>query len=180
MKKFLTIFLIKILLLFSCKSENELPNPSKEEKNTFGMKINGKIWTPSVNNSIFGPSTLSSSYFKPTGDLSIFAFNKERNQRIELFCYGIKKPGIYYLSYLRRFPSNENLGFIYAPDTSKFEMDDTKFNYYFLKDSTLSKVEITKIDTLWNIISGKFHGNFVNSNKEKLDITNGVFDLKFE
>lgn len=173
--QFKVILVIILTIEMGCKKENEYPEPTKEGKNTFGMYVNGKKWVPSVQN-LLGPSTFSCLYFKENGNITIYAQNKELDQLFIFSAYEVRKNGNYSLSFIKRFPFQENQN---PFDSSRFQVDNKYLNSFFLIDSTKSMLEITKIDTLYNIISGNFSALFYSKKGEKLEITKGIFDAKF-
>lgn len=176
--QFKILLIITTAMVIGCKKENEYPKPTQEGKDTFGMYVNGEVWVPSITRTILEPDPLYAYYNKGNGDLSIFSFNREKEQNLKFHFYGIKKPGIYRFSFVRRFPTEVNGGYEYGTDTTRFQIDDQYLNSYFLKDSTMSQLEITKIDTVWNIVSGKFYVTLFNKSDSSMKITNGIFDLK--
>lgn len=166
------LFAAFVLTVFhSCKDKDgDLPAPTTEGLNTFGCKINGKVWIANGATNDPGPSAkaieveyqqLSSSTFK----LSIFAAANS-NDRVQLT---IPKGTIGTSILTNRY--DDPFGIYY----------DNKFRLFNSMEAKPGKVTITRLDTINRIVSGtfEFDAQFI-VNKEIVRITEGRFDIDMD
>jgi len=171
--KTLTLGILLLGTISCCKDKDEdkLPPETQEGKNTFGCLVNGKVWIPTGMVTFPSPN-IHAEISK--NEFSIEAL-KSRGQAIS---FNIKIPlnvGVYNLN-------SKNSQAFYANGIT---------NCYYQTDTILSKgiLEITKFDTLNNIVSGKF--NFIafkykpiiieviGDCDSSIAITEGRFDIKY-
>ncbi len=186
--KFLIICFTIALFIAGCKrdkktisvaQQEQLPEATEEGKNTFGCKINNEVFIPKNYSSeiiLFGYKPLKVSLNINNGvQISANRINKDGTYSfIHLYARDTLKLGslklklykdafygpMFYTSYEFRYIPNNN------------------GNYYFINDTINSKLEILKLDTIKKIISGKFNFSF-NLNNDNINVTDGVFDLKY-
>lgn len=166
------IILITVLLSFiACKKEG-LPKATEKGKNTFGCKIDGKIFVPI--DVVTFPVTpgLSFNYDKNLKWLHLFATEPrdgngfKRNITIDVY--------------------NLNFGTNSLNITNKALVVFSKNNQqdqYFETNATIGgTVSITRLDTLAHIISGTFSFNAAlrPDNNKILSVTNGRFDISYK
>ena len=171
----ITLALILIISLGACKRKNELPAPTQGGENTFGMMLNDSLWLPKPHSGgiIFGRDYTSAS---------LYYDNKTIN---------IASEGSGYLYF--NIKTNGNIGKYKVSNTfvgcnikdssccsfrTRFERGNNCFNAYFLIDSTLSEVNITKLDTINKTVSGTFFMTLIDPQGKKIKISDGRFDLK--
>jgi hypothetical protein len=157
-----------------------LPAITQEGKYTIGCLVNGKVWVPHGVNLMGG---IKSMYFDEKknlgsgrGDFSINYDSIDDNMSIS-FGPTHFNPNYYKITSDKTDPQGFSVQFIsgtkfYYPDTSV--INNSNF------------VEITKVDTLKNFVSGKFsftlyQGNFykVTDHNDSIVITDGRFDMLY-
>jgi len=169
-------YLVKSLLLIvwvlvianSCKPKGEaLPAPTTEGLNTFGCKINGKVWLANGIRNDQGPAAKAIEVeFKKLSDSTFYLFihtNANTKDRVQLSMpKGVLGTNI--LTYRQDQPFA-----IYY---------DNKFRLF---TSNSGKIVITRLDTINRIVSGtfEFDGEYVVT-KEIVRITEGRFDINMD
>ncbi len=156
----------------------ELPPITQEGKNTFGCKIDGKLWVPyyscngfsanpcgelavnvsetNLNNDF--PLSISIKASQKTKDNSFSALTIETPTNTGIFYGGNKLDSVQI-----KFQKPQSL--------SQYH----NYNYY----QKIEKFEITKLDLTNKIISGVFELTLYKSINDSIRITEGRFDLKF-
>lgn len=163
---------------FSCERA-DLPEITEEGKNTFGMLVDGKVWTP-FNLSIMSQG-LSVSYYMNSSTLTISAYNSLRVESTHFYFSDIVGPGDYYFDCGSDIPDSVSLfdncrtGFYKDIST-----DNKLVNNFVLINKNESNLHLTKLDTISKIVSGTFSVNLYNCNGNMLEITNGRFDVKYQ
>ena len=175
----LLIILAFVLSSLDCRKNkplpsNVLPEATHEGKNTFGCKVDGKIWIPfskctwtntcreflvhiGVNDSVQLPLPVRMSFHRNRdGYVTSFNFATQWNQ-----------PGI------------STVG-IKTADSLKISYDTPWGSEYTLHDWRPSgfRFEITHLDTAKRIIAGTFEGTLYNTD-DSVKITEGRFDFQF-
>jgi hypothetical protein len=173
------LILIAACIVFSCKKEaTELPSATQTGANTFGAKINGKIWIPQQ----FGPfpsNDILEAHFVADYGLVINArnFSSSPNEtEFEFFLKNVTAPGEFLLNSTVGYPTlAANYGYY-------VKRNITPQNEWMTSANNTGKVIITKIDTVNNIVSGTFEFNALNlyNAPEPLTITEGRFDVKLQ
>jgi hypothetical protein len=172
-------FILCLLVFISCKKEDptELPEATQTGANTFGAKIDGKIWTPEPFSSIINSNILEAKY-SGTGGLLIKASNFKSSPtetEFEIYIHQINGPGTFLL--------NQN--------TDVFPLQTANYGYFvkrkfnplneWITDEThTGSVTITRYDTAALIVSGTFEftaGN-IDSTTNAIHVTEGRFDAK--
>jgi hypothetical protein len=161
--------------LIAC--EKDLPKPTKDGKNTFGCKVNGKSWVP---NGIMGPTpsppvSLTYSLYKDDYSVRIHAIRRIKGikDNIDIHLNNVNKPGTYSLNSDKTncpWPLKcENYGryYTYDPDSD-----------YITSAQIGGTVTITRADTVAKIVSGNFSFKAVDQGGNQVTITKGRFDVK--
>lgn len=174
MKYFLKSVLVVawgLLIANSCKSkEDALPAPTTEGRNTFGCKINGKVWIANGVNNEQGPSAKPIEVeFRQLSTSTFYLFihtNANTKDRVQL-SLPAGKIGSNILT--NRY--NEPFGIYY----------DNQFRLFNSMEANPGKVVITRLDTINRIVSGtfEFDAQFI-VNKEVTRITEGRFDIDMD
>lgn len=181
MKISYTFYLIIIsAVLFSCKKEvTELPPATQTGANTFGCKIDGKLWVPAGFGIVPTAAQLEARIAGP--DLLINARNfssSPTESEFEIFVKDITVHGV----------GN------YTLNTSAFHPDYTNsYAYYvhrrvtpdneWITTSTYNgTVTITKIDSVNHFVSGTFEFQAINlyNAPQPVNVTEGRFDVKIQ
>lgn len=176
MKKIIIAIIVTCIL--GC-NEEKLPPETQQGEDTFGMYVNGEVWRP-YNPSPIGPGDNKpySTYYPDCNTIEIYAYGKG----FIYFTAKIEGVGIYLINTSSPQIVNclpDSLG-EYITDLSQYK---TRFMYSgtnCLVDSLQSELEITTIDTLKQIVSGKFEMTLYNEDNIELQITNGIFDINYK
>lgn len=171
-KPYWFLILLYPLLTTQCvKSslELKLPPVTTEGKNTFGCRVNGKIWEPRVQfGFVFTPKKIDINYSKVTQKLSVSSNREIDDIGVDQKLYFVVK-------------NISSVG-IYDYDIASFNNYDTSFcfnNVFELDTTSASKLKIIHLDTLNRIISGTFEYVAVNDECDPVIITDGRFDWKY-
>jgi len=198
-KKNITLSISIILLLFSCKKEDlsylhkypGLPDATQSGENTMGCLINGVPWVANIENPDFfsGLRNLQADYGEYSKNQSLLdryyltIVCKKRAEKNEKYINGYRVLEQFYFG-LR--PINSK-GLFYAGSGDVRTIEYIKSNEneekkrYVLDTLSPIKLEITKFDTLHNIISGLFDFKLkrISNFSDTLMITNGRFDANY-
>jgi hypothetical protein len=175
LKKQTKILLIFLLLLADCKKDNSLPNPTQQGLNTLEMLVNGNSWWAVTDPFAFDGSPSLVVYYSPNGQfLIIHAINYYKKEKLYFYAEKIKSEG--YFSFSRKNNHFELYHFINYSDSTCFKGNN---EFYSLSDSTNSSLNITRLDTLRNIISGLFSMTLLNNKGTYVTISEGRFDATY-
>ncbi len=158
---------VTVALVIGCKEKEVLPSNTEEGLNTFGVKIDGKIWVPESKIAIVNPvEKISVRYLQ--GSLGITARKGATDEVITLVVRDIKSPGTYALN------SNSTDRTTETNFQGKYIDDE-----YLLKSGGVNEINFTKFDTINKIASGTFKCQFQGKNKQiTKNFTQGIFDVK--
>lgn len=167
-----------------------LPDATQSGENTMGCLINGETWVPKVDGVIGWPSPHKMSVWygelgKSLGIIDQFSLRiyciklVGRNEKLanfdidESFSIEIKP-----IKSLEK-ASIQNKEFYYIEYFKRNNFEPWKL--YILDTLAPANIEITKLDTLHNIVSGLFNFRLkeIDDSKDTLRITNGRFDAKY-
>ena len=177
MKKIL-IACLSLFLLSACKKEvTELPPVTQTGANTFGAKVDGKLWAPQG----FGPfpaNTILEARMTGTTHLLINARNfasSPNETEFEILVAGITGPGTYQLNNTVSLPASVSYGYY-------VKRNFTPDNEWLTSSSYTGSVTITRLDIAAKIVSGTFQFNALNiyNTPQPLSVTEGRFDLKLQ
>lgn len=175
--KFLWLGLI-CLSLVAC--EEELPPETQNGRNTFGCKVNGQVWIPSDERNDLNP------YWEPNGGLfSINAHKAVGSDNIGTFFQSFSI-GITWLPGLGKYPvllSGVNNSYADPKDSWIYFNDQRLRCQYGASVPTAyvsGSIEITRYDTINNIVAGRFEGILTSPGCDTLRVTEGRFDFKFQ
>jgi Family of unknown function (DUF6252) len=155
-------------ILNSCKPrEDILPAATTEGLNTFGCKINGKVWIANgIRNDQGTVAKAIEVEFRQLNASTFYLFihtNADTKDRVQLSLpKGVMGTNLLEDRYDQPFA-------IYY---------DNNFRLFTTKSPNSGKVDITRLDTVNRIVSGtfEFDGEFIVT-KEKVTITEGRFDI---
>jgi len=176
--KRVVIILCALLLSLSCKKDEDnetLPPLTTIGAGSFGFLLNNEVWLPKqMRFPIFpSPSEFDCNYFPESGRLWISA-RREYNDSIKyediyLEVYSIFHTGQY---------SFDNVE--YGNTSFERVYTDQSTVRYSVKEFLTNNCEIMFLDTTQKIISGTFNISlFSPTTNKRIDITNGIFDLKY-
>jgi hypothetical protein len=175
MRKALLLLMPLILLLTNCKksgvSPDGLPAITQTGANTFGAKVNGKVFLPRAN--FGGASKLTVSYNKGQS-LQISGSDNKANPLISIdFGAGGLTLNSGDVLPLKSFDaSGDGIGVQYV-------LIDGNVDNYTVVSGTPGKITILKLDEANRIISATFSFEAVNKTGDKVSVTDGRFDLKY-
>lgn len=170
-------FLFIILLLFSCKDDDDqplnpleqLPKATQTGEMTFGCLVNGKVFKPKF----FGSNRLNAFYQFVRGAYSLGISSTEEGEgagSIGIFATDVEDfgPGVYDLVE----EESGNFSAIYILGGG-LELDSTT------SSENPGELIITKFDKVNHIISGTFEFTTFDSNGAEIKISDGRFDLMY-
>ena len=171
----LSLFVIFTPLVFAgCTKDHLLPDATSDGRNTFGFKVNGKVWipdgTPAGKNPAMKPITIEFSRVKAdTFSIAIYA-SASTMDRVQLTLPKATL-GINQLTDSRQ----------YATPSFAIYYDDINYRHFYQYGVNPGKVVITRLDTLAGVISGtfEFEGQEI-LKKQTVSITEGRFDLNIK
>jgi len=192
MKNKILLFLVSLmaaLWLFACRKDPpQTPRPDRcpwpdittEGLNTFGCKINGKEWVPCIDfyGSVAGLRPLDCTITESDGSnflsISVTRIVKDSTYSTiisngQMF-FGFKpcKEGLF----------NVPEGFSHS--SAKLFADWENYSYELIDSMANNYLQITRLDTATNIISGLFQMTLVDlQTGKKVEITDGRFDCKY-
>ena len=178
MKKHPILYLaVAILFFVSCKKEvSELPPATQTGSNTFGCKIDGNFWVPAGFGIMPTAPTLEARYL---GDSSLIInarnFSSSPTEtEFELYIKAATAPGTYPLNTTVSYPTYAASYGYYVH--RKFTPD----NEWITSAQYNGSINITKIDTINDFISGTFGFQVINmyNTPQPLNVTEGRFDVK--
>jgi hypothetical protein len=165
--KMLIYILFSILLSLSCKKE-KLPKATQEGKNTFGCKIDGKVFLPSKSAGLFGSPPIT-VYNIPSNGFTLLG--KYYGDESDPF----KQDLILYMEYLT---STGTYTLNATPNQGVYELRGGGPHYQTDAIHT-GTVTITRCDLINQIYSGSFSFTAVDNNTGKVvKVTDGRFDVK--
>lgn len=178
-----TFYCFLILILASeiqCKKsappKDQLPPITQDGNNSFGCRVNGVIWVPHFNCSVFTGNCK---------ELGLEVFQGDSISKLPIsFTLGVKRTGSdgTNSSFIMYSPlANVNqTGNIFDSIVVLYQRDTASYYYHFPPSYTLGAVNLTKLDTINNIIAGTFYFTLHNSAGDSVVITDGRFDLNFK
>lgn len=182
----LTLFLASVLMLQAkCKKDSDdpasqLPEASQIGKNTFGALVNGQLFLPET------PFLVSSNYLTAyyaanlggkAYTLAIEATNSKNNNGTGLgFQFHADSIVLKTGDQFQLMPTGSKTGITarYMGSTA-----DPAATDYTVAAPLTGTIRFTKVDTDNKILSAVFSFDAVNNKGEKVQVTNGRFDLRY-
>jgi hypothetical protein len=150
-------------------AEEQLPPETQIGANTFGCKVDGKIYTASGEGGLLASEKVSGG--GPNSDSSILILASNSNQKFNLRL-SVKYNGSLGLHFTSTYPY-EGAFF----DNSNGTLSNSS-NTYETNSIHLGRVNIKYLN-MTNIAAGTFEMNAVNANGKVIHITEGRFDIRF-
>ncbi|MDQ3683023.1 MAG: DUF6252 family protein [Bacteroidota bacterium] len=178
--KITLIIISSLLILISCKKEvDELPAVTQTGANTFGARVKGELWIPQ-GFGVVPTAAILEARFSGNNSILINARNfssSPTETEIDIYLQNATKPGTYLLNQTTAHFPNHNASYGYY-----VERRFTPTNEWITNNQYTGKVEITRLDTVNNIISGTFEFNAINlyNTPQPISITDGRFDVKIQ
>lgn len=163
---FVVLALCIMCISFSCQKE-KLPKATEKGANTFGCKIDGKVFVPKDALALPG---LTASY-------------NESSRTLEIYCTepntGSKRSVSIIIQDLQT--GNNVLDYNNRANVYLFERNQPD-QYYETNATTGGVLTITRLDTVANIISGtfSFQAALRPDNSKILNVTDGRFDITYK
>lgn len=159
----------------SCQKEkDDLPKATEDGKNTFGCKIDGKLFIPEKTITYPAMPPLRSFYGESDGyfELRVSEDTDEANNGLQR--YMIFK--LYNLEIGGNTLNEENKVLVIISE------GDQSDNRYETNTTIGGTLNITRLDTVANIISGTFTFNagLISDNSKILSVTEGRFDVTYK
>jgi hypothetical protein len=177
MKTILISFLC-LCLLAACKKEvDELPPATQTGADTFGAKVDGKLWVPQGFGSFPANDILEA---RMSGhDITINARNfssSPTETEFQLTVYNVTAPGTYLFNTDVSHPNGAASYGYYVKRRL------TPENEWLTSSTYTGSVTITRIDDVNMIVSGTFQFNALNiyNTPAPMTVTEGRFDLKIQ
>jgi hypothetical protein len=176
--KHIFIFLMTLLSFSACKKEvKELPPATDSGTNTFGAKVDGRLWAPKSFGIVPTAPILEARYEDGrTVVINARNFaNEPTETEFEIYLYHVTAPGTYLLNSTTAIYPNQHANYAYY-----VERKITPVNEWVTTAEYTGSVTITKADTVNRIIAGTFAFNAINSygTPKPLSVTEGRFDIK--
>lgn len=179
-------FIISILVSFtllSCEINDyvepkALPEPTQEGRQTFGVKINGNLWTPFQKyrvNPNFKPAPVVWGKLQQQ-TLRIAVTNQETLESISLMINGVNGIGEY--KFMTYYPKN---ALEFSPFASLYQRCiNGNCSQYVICNTCDNQVNLTHFDTTRKIFSGTFSVTFQKKDHplETITLSDGRFDIK--
>lgn len=179
MKNILLLALLAFSLAGCKKDVDELPEPTQTGANSFGAKVDGAMWVPQ-GFGIAPTAPILEARYSGNNSIVINARNfgsSPTETEIELYLQNITAPGTVLL--------NQN--------TANYPGQSASYGYYVKRRirplfeyitsaQNTGRVEVTRIDTDANIISGTFEFRAADKTDptQVVTITEGRFDVKIQ
>lgn len=180
MKKITSLYCIFLLvILVSCRKEDNysLPPETQIGAGTFGCKINGKVWVPTGSDYNSGTNInakYSYTYPSAIGYTLIISAHDYKGKPRSFFNIGMDSMKLSN-GILIKLNNRRGMG------GATYAILDENGNYvtYNVSDILFGEMYITKIDEENQILSGSFWFEADNRFGQKIQITEGRFDLKY-
>ena len=170
---------LSVLLSFSAcnKTITELPAPTDTGSNTFGAKVDDKLWSPKG----FGIAPTAPILEARYGEGRSVVINARNfageptETEFEIYLYNVTAQGTYLLNTTTAIYPNQHANYAYY-----VERKITPVNEWITTAGYTGSVIITKADTVNRIIAGTFSFNAINSygTPKPIAVTEGRFDIK--
>jgi len=175
--KNILVVLVCLLFLVSCKKKvKELPPATQNGANTFGLKVNGEMWTPQgfaglPDNDLLKARLLGNVLIVTAQNFSASPTETE----FELKLFGVTGPGSYLMNMNTSYP-NGPASYGYHVKRRLTPLDE-----WITSAAQTGSVTITKLDTTAHIVSGTFQFNAQNLSdaSKTISVTEGGVDIKY-
>lgn len=170
---FLSLLICMTVISLSCQKE-KLPKATEKGNNTFGCKIDGKVFVPKQALTYPNMPPLRGSYDESSGYMQLNASepkNSEHNGFQRYIRFDIKN-----LQSGNNSLNDNNTASVYLFENNQLDQQ------YETNATTGGTLTITRLDTVANIISGtfSFQAALRPDNSKILNVTNGRFDISYE
>jgi hypothetical protein len=161
------VLLAVVIVCMILKMRKVLPPATEKGLNTFGVKVDGKVWLPRQPfNVIGGPKVLHA--YMHDHVLGIVARKGFSDLAVTLIIPDVRSPGDYRLK-------GKTEDYVHASKYDRDLIDDE----YFPFPEGYNEVRITKLDTVNKIVAGTFRVQLKGKDGSIMDLTDGVFDVRY-
>lgn len=178
------LLLTLAFLAFSCKKDPPIPEPTEpvmpplthQGLNTFGCRVNGKVWVAGVPFSVGGPVKVNTTYHYNSDGLFVVTGTLKNNEDVYDKVI-IRGNEIHEVGYYTMYVPNED-----RPGFTNWSKDQYNCSGYLHNIDNPGSINITFLDTSARIISGTFEMDLINHpscESETLKITEGRFDVNY-
>ncbi len=168
-------FILIFLLLISCKKE-KLPKPTQKGANTFGCKIDGKIFTPEDVITVPVTVGLRASYDETGSNYFELRATEKKDEEKG----GLRRTILFKIFNLKLGTNNLNEQ---NKVSVKISVDNNQLDKSYETDvATGGILTITRLDINQNIISGTFSfvAQLQPGASKTLSVTDGRFDVQYK
>jgi hypothetical protein len=179
--KNILLLLFMVISLASCKKDvGDLPGPTQTGSNTFGARVNGRLWVPQGFGIVPTAPILEATYRADGGIIRIVARNfgsSPTETEMEILLKGVYGAGTYQLD----------------QNTSKYPAESANYGYYIERrfmpknewitnSGSGGRVVVTRFDQANRIISGTFDftATSMDSTASALTVSEGRFDVTMQ
>jgi hypothetical protein len=179
----LSIFSL-LIISSSCKKHvitpqeelSKLPPATQTGANTFGCLVNGVAFLPDGSNFSLGPIKQCNYIYTGGGyHFTVAADNKSVSSLIKGIVIGTDSLAIaegQTLTFKTFAPGNADASYTLYTNTGDI-------NKYITNNTVSGQLTITKLDSIKDFVSGTFYFTAVNDKGEKVQVTDGRFDMLF-
>jgi len=179
--KNLLLYTLFLFALCSCnKKIDELPAPTQTGANTFGAKVNGRLWAPQGFGIAPTAPLLQASWAAQGGILHIVARNfgsSPTETEMELYLENVTAPGTFLLNAATQKYPQQTASYGYF-----IERRFMPRNEWITGPQNTGSVTITHFDPVQKIVSGTFHFSAASTDNTAaaMLVEEGRFDVRFE
>lgn len=180
MRHILTLVTITLLTAAACKKNNaevQLPPETQTGKNTFGCKVDGKVYTAWGKGGLIGFDNVSYVLISSDSSINIFASTADPSKPRFSLSLKIKYLGTLGNYKMGRYPYR---GVYLDGSIGSLPSSD---NQFLTNDTTTGEVNVKYFDGSYvpinggSILSGTFEMDVVNGEGKVVHITDGRFDI---
>ena len=170
---------LALLLLASCNKEiTELPAATQTGANTFGAKVDGKMWVPQGLGVFPANNLLEATYNRNTSRLIINARNFSKSPTetgIEFQVAGVNGPGTYLLN--TTTARHSGLSYAYFLKNQVTPVDE-----WMTTSDYTGSITVIKLDEANLIVAGTFQFTALSTygTPHTISVTEGRFDIKMQ
>ena len=176
MKNILALAVLALLFSSCKKNVDALPAATQTGANTFGAKVDGKLWVPQGFGAFPANDILEARMSGHDIVINARNFSSSPNEtEFQLTIYNVTAPGTYLFNTNVTHPNGAASYGYYV------KRNITPQNEWLTSSIYTGQVNITRIDDVNMIVSGTFEFNAGSIyNSEVLHVTEGRFDVKIQ
>jgi hypothetical protein len=162
-----------LLLLTTCKKDDGLPPETQEGKNTFGCKVNGKVWIPNGGPGFMGAKPIEGGFYGISStQIGIYIRAHAKDGSMVHIYLNDYKPGIYGLTQTTNILPFSS----YPKDYALYAISEG--NYFTTNSKTHGIITVVRSGpNIDGIVSGTFSFDASNNTSQTVEVTEGRFDI---